>query len=67
MIQTQRELSPVQYARLRGLSLNYVYSLLWLGVLPAAKVDGRWLIDADAVLERQKRGSEEVSRESVSA
>lgn len=47
-------LSPVAYARAKGLSLNYVYTLLYLGRLRATKIDGKWRIPSDAVPERGK-------------
>jgi hypothetical protein len=51
--------SPVAYARLKGLSLSWVYSLLWLGALPATKVDGKWRIEAGALPVRPKRRNRE--------
>jgi len=48
-------LSPVEYARMKGLSLGWVYSQIWLGTLPAVKVDGKWRINPDAVAARASR------------
>ena len=58
-------LSPVEYARMKGLSLGWVYSQIWLGALPAEKVDGRWRINPDAVAEQQKRESNETMDDSI--
>jgi len=52
--------SPVAYARLKGFSLSWVYSLLWLGTLPATKVDGKWRIEAAALPVRPKRRNSEI-------
>ncbi|MGC2324179.1 MAG: hypothetical protein WA463_16220 [Terriglobales bacterium] len=49
------EITPVQYARARRLTIGYVYALIWDGRLKARKVLGRWLIPANAVEERQRQ------------
>jgi hypothetical protein len=52
-------LTPAQFARRAGLSLGYVYQLLWDGRVSADKVDGAWAIPVSE-LER-KLQSREVS------
>jgi hypothetical protein len=37
-------LTPVEYARDRGITLGAVYAKLWAGRLPARKLLGRWII-----------------------
>jgi hypothetical protein len=37
-------MSPAEYARMKGCTLDYVYRLLVAGRLVADKRDGRWLI-----------------------
>ena len=39
-------LTPVEFARQSGLTLGYVYSLVWTGRLNAQKVAGAWEIPA---------------------
>jgi hypothetical protein len=51
-------ITPVQYARAKGLTLNYVYGLIWIGALPAKKMFGRWFISPDAISERPKRDTD---------
>ncbi len=38
-----------------GVRLDYTYELIWTGRLPARRVDGRWLIPAQAVEARLER------------
>ena len=47
------KLTPAQFAKESGLTLSYVYALVWSGRLPAEKADGVWQISA-AELERRK-------------
>lgn len=66
----QRKVSPVEYAREHGRSLQWIYKLIWLGQLPAKRVDGRWLIDADAqprLRNEQKPGQRETAAEGLPA
>jgi len=57
------EMTPVEAARHWRVRLETVYHRIWDGSLPARKVDGRWLIPADAVeecrlaLERRRKKS----------
>ena len=51
--QDRLTLTPAEFARAAGLTLQYVYSLLAAGRLEAAKTDGAWAISA-AELERRK-------------
>jgi excisionase family DNA binding protein len=46
------EVSPAQAARTLGVTLNYIYVLLWTKRLPARKSGGRWLIPSSAVESR---------------
>lgn len=48
------KLSAVDAARRLGVGLDYLYSLLWSGKLPAKKTCGRWYIPAAAVEARLK-------------
>ena len=45
-MEPQDTLTPAEFARRTGLSLGYVYSLLWTGRLDAEKSDGNWSICA---------------------
>ena len=45
-------ISVAETARKLGLGLGYVYSLVQGGKLSAQKVDGKWLISAEAVQSR---------------
>jgi hypothetical protein len=47
-------LTPAQFARASGLSLNRVYALLWEGRVSAEKTDGVWQIPASELQKRQK-------------
>jgi hypothetical protein len=51
--QNSSTLTPAEFARSAGLTLQYVYSLLAAGRLEASKTDGVWAISA-AELERRK-------------
>jgi excisionase family DNA binding protein len=44
-------------ARLLGVTIKYVYDLLWAGRLPAWKTGKTWQISAKAVLRRKKGGA----------
>jgi hypothetical protein len=48
-------LSPAQFARQAGLTLQYVYSLLAAGRLEAERREGRWQIAAAELEKRQRR------------
>jgi hypothetical protein len=66
----RRKISPVEYAREHGRSLAWIYKLIWLGQLPAKRVDGRWLIDADTrprLRNERKPGQRELAAEELSA
>jgi excisionase family DNA binding protein len=49
------EVTVAEAARQLGIGLQYAYSLVYSGRLPARRVDGRWHVSADAVEERRKR------------
>lgn len=51
----QQTVSPSQFARETGLSLQYIYSLLAAGRLEAEKHDGCWAISAIELEKRQRR------------
>ena len=44
-------------ARRLGVSIRFVYDLVWSGKLPAQKVDKMWRIPASAIDARLKRRS----------
>ena len=44
-----RAMSPREASRRLGVRLDAVYSAIWCGRLKARKVDGRWLVDGDAI------------------
>jgi excisionase family DNA binding protein len=54
----EREISVAEAARKLGVSLTYLYSLLWTGKLKARKVNRQWRISADAVAARLKARGE---------
>lgn len=41
-------ITPAEYARREGFSLNYVYKLLVVGRLPAERIDGKWQIPVNS-------------------
>ncbi len=45
----QLQLSPADFARRSGMTLNHTYSLLWSGRLQGSKIDGQWRIPASAL------------------
>jgi excisionase family DNA binding protein len=50
----KQDISVSEAARRLGVSITYVYSLLWAGKLKARKVNREWRISADAVESRLK-------------
>jgi excisionase family DNA binding protein len=52
--QNSSTLTPAEFARQSGLSLGYVYSLLWSGRLQAAKSEGQWQIPTSALEQRKE-------------
>lgn len=53
---SKRQLSAIQAARVAGIRLDALYSLLWVGKIPAQRVDGRWRIaesDLRAYIEKR--------------
>jgi len=48
------ELSVAEAARKLGVGLQYAYTLIYSGRLKARRVNGRWLVSSQAVIERQK-------------
>ena len=53
-MEKELEVSPRFTARKLGVSLYYVYQLLWTGKLRGRKVGKRWRIAAEAVEARLK-------------
>jgi excisionase family DNA binding protein len=51
----QGELTAAETCRRLGVSLDYVYRLLYAGQLAARKIDKTWRISATAVEERAKQ------------
>lgn len=47
--------SVAEVARELGISLQYAYSLVYSGKLPAQRLAGRWRISSKAVDERRKK------------
>jgi len=47
-------MTPAEFARASGLTLPYVYSLIWAGRLPAEKSDGVWQIPQSALEQRRE-------------
>jgi len=54
-MEQKQTLSPSEFARGAGLTMQHVYSLLAAGRLQAEKCDGRWCIDATELEKRQQR------------
>jgi excisionase family DNA binding protein len=51
----EREMTAVEACRRLGISLDYLYRLLYAQTLPARKSDNTWRISASAVEERARR------------
>jgi excisionase family DNA binding protein len=51
----EREMTAMDACRRLGISLDYLYRLLYAQRLPARKVDKMWRISAMAVEERARR------------
>jgi excisionase family DNA binding protein len=45
-------MSASEAARILGIGLNYLYTLMRVGKLAATRVDGKWQIKAEAVRQR---------------
>ncbi len=58
MQKQEKEITVSEAARTLGVSLPYVYSLVWAGKLKAHKVNRAWLISASAVAARLKARGE---------
>jgi len=54
-MEMKEKLSPSEFARAAGLTMQHVYSLLAAGRLQAEKCDGRWCIAAVELDKRQQR------------
>ena len=54
-MEEQVTLTPAEFARSAGLSLGYVYALLWAGRLAAQKNDGTWAISASELERRTQK------------
>ena len=54
--ESERMLSAREARKRLGVSLDFLYRILWSGQLPGArKVKGRWMIPAKAVEARRKQ------------
>jgi excisionase family DNA binding protein len=53
-----KKMSAIEAARRLGVGLDYLYSLVWAGKLEGRKINGRWLISAEAVEARLKARGE---------
>jgi len=53
-----QDISAAEAARMLGVALSYVYSLVWAGKLKARKVKRQWKVSADAVAARLKLRAE---------
>jgi len=42
-------MTPREAARMLHRRLDYVYTLIWAGLIPAEKKDGRWFITASVI------------------
>jgi excisionase family DNA binding protein len=51
----EKEMKAMEACRRLGISLDYLYRILYSGGLPARKVDKTWRISAAAVDERARR------------
>jgi excisionase family DNA binding protein len=49
----QKEMTPVELARKRGVTIDWIYRELRLGKIPAVRRGRRWLIPADQVSGRR--------------
>ena len=58
----EQELTVSQASRTLGITLDYVYRLIYSGKLAARKNDGRWLIPAADVESRLKAREERNGR-----
>jgi excisionase family DNA binding protein len=47
----KKEITPLELARQRGCTLNWIYTLLKLGRIPAIRRGRRWIIPAAALNE----------------
>lgn len=50
----EKEVPAIQAARILGVGLDYLYSLLWTGKLSGRKLAGRWRIPMKAIEDRIK-------------
>lgn len=50
----QKELTVIQASRTLGITLDYIYRLIYSGKIAARKSEGRWLIPASDVESRLK-------------
>jgi len=55
---TERGISVAEAARKLGVSIGYVYSLVWAGKLQGRKVNNQWRVSSSAVEARIKSKGE---------
>lgn len=51
-------MSPRELAVKSGMSIQWIYTLIWIGRIKADKVDGRWVVseeEAERFLERRTK------------
>lgn len=57
MPESKFTLSPAEAARAMGVTLDYVYKLIWAGKIRAEKIDGKWRVDAtEEPKQEEKKG-----------
>ncbi len=49
----EKAITPVEAARRLGVTIQYLYTLLWTGRLQATREGKRWLVSAQAVEQRR--------------
>jgi hypothetical protein len=59
----ERRVSPSKAARRLGVTLGFVYSMIWSGQLLATKRDRRWWIEEESVARRLKMRERTLSQE----
>ena len=56
-LMADREITVAEAARKLGVTITYLYSLLWAGKLKARKVNRQWRISSDSLEARVKQRS----------
>lgn len=58
-MKSDQEITAIEAARRLNVGLDYLYSLLWTGKLQGKKVNGRWTVTTQALIERAKTTGKE--------